>query len=250
MTSYGMSRSTTRDIGELGSSRFTNISNLERWVSTIGGAALAIDGVRRRNWVGVLAGLAGGALVFRGLSGHCYCYELLGKSTAKHKPSTAVPAREGVKIEKTISIDRAVDELFLIWRDVENLPRVMRHLKRVEAIDDRRSRWVADGPLGTAVEWEAEIFNERKNELIAWRSLPGGDIETAGSVHFRSLGNDGGTELSISLKYNPPAGKLGDRLASFLGGGLEQELDEDIRLFKSVLEAGPAASALSESYRR
>ena len=114
----------------------------------------------------------------------------------------------------------------------------MRHLWHVEAQDGGRSQWIAKGPLGTTVQWQAEILNEREPELIAWRSLPGGDVETAGSIHFKPLTDDRGTALTISMKYNPPAGKSGATLASLLGSGLQQELDEDLRQFKTALETG------------
>src|SRR5438552_12278155 len=105
----------------------------------------------------------------------------------------------------------------------------MRHLKNVQTLDNQRSHWVAEGALGKDVEWDAEIINERENEMLAWRSLPGGDIDTAGSVHFKPLGHDRGTQVTISMKYNPPAGRLGEALAELLGDGLEEKLDEDLR---------------------
>ena len=174
----------------------------------------------------------------RGITGHCHGYEALGIDTAKHSPAAAMSASQGVKIEKEIIVHRSPEDLYAFWRDVENLPHVMQHLHQVDAIDSQRSRWVAKGPLGTIVEWEAETINEREGELIAWRSLPGGDIDTAGSVRFKSLGHDRGTLVSISLKYNPPAGKVGATIASLLGSGLQQELDRDMRGFKSYMEAG------------
>ena len=89
-----------------------------------------------------------------------------------------------------------------------------------------------------SVEWDAEIFNERDKELIAWRSLPGGDIETAGSVHFQPLGEGRGTAVNVSMKYNPPGGKLGDAVASLLGSGLARQIKDDLHRFKSIMEAG------------
>jgi uncharacterized membrane protein len=185
-------------------------------------------------------GLLGAGLLHRGATAHCYVYDFLGVDTAEHNPATAVPAQEGVKVEHTIAVNLPAEQLFAFWRDVENLPRAMRHLKHIEALDRQRSHWVAEGPLGVTVEWDAEIFNERENELIAWRSLPGGDLETAGSVHFRPLGEGRGTAISVSMKYNPPGGKLGASIASLLGSGLEHEMAEDLRRFKSVMEAGEA----------
>jgi uncharacterized membrane protein len=157
-----------------------------------------------------------------------------------------VPAQQGVKLEKTIIIERPAADLYRFWRRLENLPQVMRHLKSVQSIDSQHSRWVAEGALGKDLEWDAEIINEREDEMLAWRSLPGGDIETAGSVHFRQLENDRGTEVVVSVKYNPPVGKMGAHLATLLGEGLEQKLNEDLETFKQTMETGMApAPAIS-----
>jgi uncharacterized membrane protein len=118
----------------------------------------------------------------------------------------------------------------------------MRHLKYVETTDDKHSHWKAEGAFGADVKWDAEIINDRKNELIAWRSLPGGDVDTAGSIHFCPRNQGEITEVTLSMKYNPPAGKVGAQIASLLGEGLEQKLDEDLNRFKEVMETGlPAA---------
>jgi uncharacterized membrane protein len=156
-----------------------------------------------------------------------------------------VPAHQGLKIERTVVVQRSPEELYKFWRRLENLPQVMQHLKYVETIDHEHSHWKAEGAFGSDVEWDAEILNERENEMIAWRSLPGGDVDTAGSVHLRPLGNEG-TEVTLSMKYNPPAGKIGARVASLFGEGLEEKLDEDLCRFKEVMETGmPAAPAVS-----
>jgi uncharacterized membrane protein len=112
----------------------------------------------------------------------------------------------------------------------------MSNLKKVEQLDSQRSHWVARGPIGSEIEWDAEIHNERGNELIAWRSLPGGDIDTAGSIHFRPARQPRVTEVTLSMKFNPPAGRIGARIAEWLGEGLEQKLDEDLPRFKQVME--------------
>lgn len=218
-----------------GVSQVRNIGQGERICSMVGGAILVLGGLPRGK---ILRTLIGGALLYRGITGHCHCYQALGLDTSDHPDHTAVPAQQGIKVEHSITINRPADELFAFWRSVENLPQVMRHLETVEEVDRQRSRWSAKGPLGKIVAWEAEIINERESELIAWRSLPGGDIETAGSVHFRQLENDRGTAVVVSMKYNPPAGKLGATVASLLGSGLARELEDDMRRFKSHMETG------------
>ncbi|MBW3598867.1 MAG: DUF2892 domain-containing protein, partial [Planctomycetes bacterium] len=217
--------------------------------SITAGSLLVLAGLVRGKLSGLTMGLIGTSLLQRGVTGHCYCYEAFGIDTAEHNPATAVPAREGVKVEKTLTINCPAEKLYSFWREVENLPRVMRHLKSVESIDRERSHWVADGPLGIEVQWDAEVFQQRENELIAWRSLPGGDIETAGSVHFRPLG-DRGTALVVSMKYNPPGGKAGANVASLLGSGLEDEMEDDLRRFKSFMEAGETPTTEGQPHGR
>jgi uncharacterized membrane protein len=223
-----------------------NVSDAERKGSVLAGSALVLIGLARGRLGGLTAALAGGALLYRGFTGHCYGYEALGINTAEHGPATAVPALEGEKVEKSINVQRTPEDLYRFWRNFENLPRVMPHLRSVQPIDATRSHWEADGILGRSVHWDAEVFNERENELIAWRSLPGGDVDTAGSVHFKALPHDRGTTVTVSIKYNPPAGKIGAGVASVFGEGLEQKLSEDLRHFKSIMEAGESATTVGQ----
>jgi uncharacterized membrane protein len=222
-----------------------NVGDSERVLSVAAGLGLGLLGLARGRLSGLAMTATGAALVWRGYTGRCQCYQALGINTAKRKPATAVPAQQGCKLERTIIVDKSPADLYQFWRKLENLPRVMRHLKSVETCDNQRSHWVATGALGKDVEWDAEIINERENEMIAWRSLPGGDVETAGSVHFKPLASGSGTEVAVSMKYNPPAGKVGARIVSLLGAGLEDKLDEDLNTFKQVMETGmPAAPAV------
>jgi uncharacterized membrane protein len=215
-----------------------NISQREKFISMAAGGGLLIAGLSRGKAGGLLLGLCGAALAYRGWTGHCQAYQMLGVDTSRHNPAVGVPAQQGYKVQRTLTIHRTAEDLFAYWRDLKNLPRVMRHLKSVDIVDEHRSRWTASGPLGVSVHWEAEIFNEREPELIAWRSLPGAPLETAGSVRFSPQPHDRGTAVTVSMKYNPPAGKVGATIASLLGSDVEQELDEDLRRFKSMMEAG------------
>jgi uncharacterized membrane protein len=213
-----------------------NISEKERLVSAATGAGLVALGLVRGRLEGLLLGGLGSALIWRGYTGRCQCYAALGIDTAEHNPVTSVPAQQGEKVERTVSIHCSPERLYRFWRQLENLPRVMSHLSKVEQLDSQRSHWVAKGPLDSEIEWDAEIHNERANELIAWRSLPGGDIGTAGSVHFRPARQPGVTELTLSMKYTPPAGRIGACIAEWLGEGMEQRLEEDLQRLKQVME--------------
>jgi uncharacterized membrane protein len=222
----------------------TNLGDAERVLSLAAGIGLGLIGLSVGRLKGLAMGALGAGLIWRGYSGRCQCYAALGIDTAEHNRATAVPAQLGRKVEKSIVVNRAPSDLYHFWRRLENLPRVMQHLKDVYAVDGLRSHWVAEGVLGQDVEWDAELINERENEMISWRSLPGGDVDTAGSVHFKPLDQNRATEVTVSMKYNPPAGKVGARIAGLMGAGLERKLDDDLCRFKQLMEAGrPAAMA-------
>jgi uncharacterized membrane protein len=223
-----------------------NLSDAERWLSAAGGAALGLFGLARGSLGGLALAAAGGSLLYRGLGGRCPVYRALDVSTAGRRgPATSVPAGHGVKVEQSVAVNRPAGDLFRFWRDVENFGRSMTHLESVKDLGGGRSHWVARGPLGVTAAWDAEIFNERPNELIAWRSLPGGGVETAGSVHFLPAPGGRGTEVRVSLKYNPPAGKLGIAAACLLGESPESQIREDLRHFKQLMETGEIPTSRS-----
>ena len=216
-----------------------NVGDGERWLSAAGGAALGLFGLSRGSLGGLALAAAGGALVYRGLSGHCDVYQALDVSTAAPRGrTTSIAAGRGVKVEQSLTINRPAADLYRFWRDVENLGRFMGHLESVKDLGNRRSHWTARAPLGASVEWDAEIHTERDNELIGWRSLPGSEVDTAGSVHFVPAPGGRGTEVRVSLKYDPPAGKLGAAAARLLGASPASQIREDLRRFKQLMEAG------------
>jgi uncharacterized membrane protein len=147
-----------------------------------------------------------------------------------------------VHIETSIAIEKPPEELYAFWRDFTNLPLFMRNLQSVSVIDDTRSHWIASGPAGTHVEWDAEIYNEIKNELIAWRSLEDADVVNAGSVRFQAGPTGHGTFVRVTMNYNPPAGRVGAGLAELLGAEPSQLIKEDLRRLKQLAEAGEIAT--------
>ncbi|HYE65468.1 MAG TPA: SRPBCC family protein [Pyrinomonadaceae bacterium] len=221
--------------------REVNLSETERWASIIGGGALALYGLTRWSPGGFVLALAGGSLIYRGASGHCDVYGALGISTAGaegQNRNVSVSADRGIKVEKSVTVDKSPEELYRFWRNFENLPRFMNHLESVKDLGGGRSHWVAKAPAGTSVEWDAEIYNEKENELIAWRSLEGADVDNAGSVRFESAPGGRGTEVRVALRYSPPGGLLGAAIAKLFGESPEQQIEEDLRRFKQLMEAG------------
>lgn len=229
-----------------------NVGEAEQMASKIGGGVLVGVGLIRGGIGGlVLAGL-GGALLYRGATGHCALYSAIGANTAEdHGAADSVPAQAGVRVEEAITIAREPQELFAFWRDYTNLTKFMSDIESVSATDPqgRTSHWVARGPLGTKVEWDAEIHNETPGELIAWRSTAG-QMETAGSVHFTRAPGGRGTEVRVNQKFNPPAGMLGIAVAKLLGHNPESVTRENLRRLKMLMEAGTIATVAGQSSGR
>ncbi|MDQ3282000.1 MAG: DUF2892 domain-containing protein [Acidobacteriota bacterium] len=220
-----------------------NVSEPERWVSVIFGSALAAYGLKMRSLPGIAVAAIGGALVHRGATGHCMVYDTMGVSTAEEQErNVSVPYGRGVRVEKAVTINSTPEELYSFWRNFTNLPRFMHNLESVEVHDDKRSRWVAKGPAGSKVEWEAEIINEVPNELIGWRSLEGSQIDNAGSVHFTRASGGRGTEVKVVLRYDPPAGVVGATLSKILGEDPALNVQEDLRRLKMLVETGELAT--------
>lgn len=229
-----------REPGETG----VNVGQTERLISGIAGAALIVLALRRKRLRGLLLPI-GGNLLARAVSGRCPVNRALGRNTARGgrvSPVASVARGEGIKVEHSVSVNRPVNEVYRFWRSLENLPRFMDHLEAVVVIDEDRSHWTAKGPAGTKVEWDAEIHNEIPDELLAWRSLPGSDVDNAGSVHFTPVGN--ATEVRVVLSYDPPAGKVGATVAKLLGEEPSQQVQDDLRRFKQVMEAEEAPAPI------
>jgi uncharacterized membrane protein len=144
----------------------------------------------------------------------------------------------GVEVTQAITINRPRNEVYSFWRNFENLPRFMSHLESVEVADERRSCWKAKAPAGMTVEWEAEMLEDRPNELISWRSLPNSEVPNSGKVQFRDAPGNRGTELLVELRYQPPGGKLGALVAKLFGEEPNQQVKSDLRRLKQVLEIG------------
>jgi uncharacterized membrane protein len=142
----------------------------------------------------------------------------------------------GIHVEEAVTVSRPPSEVFRFWRNFENLPRFMNHLRAVSQREAGISHWVARGPAGMNVEWDARIINEIDGRLIAWQSLEGSEVSTAGSVNFRETPR--GTEVRVHLQYSPPAGKLGAAVARLLGEEPTVQIHDDLRRFKQLIETG------------
>jgi uncharacterized membrane protein len=138
---------------------------------------------------------------------------------------------------KSVTVKRARQEVYDFWRELDRLPDFMFHLEKVTITGPGRTHWVAKGPAGP-VEWDAEITDDRLGEVIAWRSLEGSDVPNGGSVRFTDAPADRGTEVHVDLHYDPIAGKAGATFAKLFGEEPRQQLRDDLRRFKQVMETG------------
>ena len=228
------------DAGEAAARSGRNISDVEKWVSIAAGTGLALYGLSRLKRNGWLFAGLGGMLLRRGVTQHCDVYEAFGMNTATRSDDTraALAGPRGVNVLESVTISRSIEELYRFWRNLENLPQFMRHLENVEKITETISHWRAKGPAGMTVEWDAEVYNEVPNKLIAWRSLEGADVVSAGSVNFDRAADGMATRVTVHLQYSPPLGKVGAAVARAFGADAETEIRDDLQRFKTMVESG------------
>lgn len=232
------------------SSHRVNIGDTERWVSLLGGSLLALYGITRHSKTGLAMALLGGAVALRAVKGHSGTYQRLGmrsfSGAGGERNSIRGPA---VRVERSITVDRPVEEVYRFWRDLENLPRFMEHLIDVRMLPSGFYRWVAKAPMGT-VEWDAEILEDQVPWLISWRSVEGSAIDNAGSVRFSQSAGGQGTEVRVELAYKPPAGAMGALVARLLGEEPSVQVRDDLERFKEIVESGETAviSSWTASY--
>jgi uncharacterized membrane protein len=214
------------DIRPLPPNRFAanNLGPLERYISLFGGTALLIGGMRRGRLSMIMGG---GILLYRGATGFCPIYgALIGDP--KH----------GTQIEKSITVHKPVEEVYRMWRHIEDLPRFMSHLKSVTAANEHQSHWIANVPPPFGLEWDAEITDDQENRKISWRSLPGSSIHHTGSVLFHSVLARNGTEIKLMISCTAAGGSIGGAVAKLLAMLTEQQIREDLRAFKAAAETG------------
>ena len=229
----------------------TNVGQRERLASMLGGGALLLYAISRPSRSSVPLTLGGAYLLYRGLTGKDVLYDLLEINRAGGDDGN------GIEVERSMTINRSREEVYRFWREFENFPRFMEHLEAVRRMDDEiegeraeRSHWVARAPLGTSIEWDAEIVDERENELIAWRSLPGSEINHWGKVEFKDAPGDRGTEIHVRLIYEPPVGSTGTAIAMLFGESPAQQIREDLRHFKQIMETGETATTFGQASGR
>lgn len=211
-----------------------DVGDTERWGSLISGGAMVLLGLRERSLRGALMALAGGGLAYHGAMGQKSLKDQVTEATGLDKP---------IRVEKTVTIfNKSPEELYQFWHNLENLPRFMKHLESVTVIDQTRSHWVAKAPLDNKVEWDAEIINDQPNHLIAWASVEGADVENSGFVRFTPAPPGRGTEVKVVLEYHIPGGMVAATIAKLFGEEPEQQIGDELRRFKMLMETGEIAT--------
>jgi len=152
----------------------------------------------------------------------------------------------GIKIKKSVTVNRPTEVLYSYWRNLSNLPRLFENVLSVEILDSSRSHWTLRVPGGINLEWSAEITVDRKNEMIGWRSLDDADLDNAGYVRFEPAVGGRGTVVRVALQYNPPAGRLGSAVSALLGEKPASQVVEALRKFKQLMESGEIATAADQ----
>ena len=225
---------------------YLNMPDTERYLSTLSGAGLIGFGLTQPSWKRWLYIALGGVLLKRGLTGHCDLYEQLHIDTRHPAPKSSEEGNTKTRLESSIDIRCPAQGLYTFWRQLNHLPRVLRHVVAVEPRDGVHSHWVVQGPLGQQFEWDARIINDHENELIAWETLPGASVPNAGSIRFEEL-SSGITRVKVAVEFQAPGRSVSLIAAKLLGDSPQKELEEDLAAFKDFAEREltPASHSLN-----
>jgi len=216
-----------------------NVSGIERVASIAAGAALLAWAARRGTPRRLPTTITALGLLGRGAAGYCPINAATGRGRRRDHARRALAGSRGIRVVESTTIDAPAWTLYDFWRQLENLPQIVPQIDRVDVVDDTRSHWTMRGPAGVTLEWDARIINDIPGEKIAWESLPGSDIASAGSITFTPVGR-GRTKVGVLLQYDPPGGKLGAALASIMGRAPAADVREGLRRVKQLIELGSA----------
>jgi uncharacterized membrane protein len=212
------------------SSNVINVGKVERIISLAAGAFLYSASARGKQNIFKKAIRYGGIyFLYRGISGNCPLTAMIKKEEfERHAPAVNIRTCFIVRAPRKLAYDS--------WRNIEGLPRFLKHIKKIRVVDELHSRWIFKTSGGIpSVEWKAEIIDQEDGRELSWRSMPGSKIETAGKINFADT--TGGTEVNVLITYRPPAGYIGSAIATILNPGLRQMIERDLSNFKKYIEA-------------
>jgi uncharacterized membrane protein len=196
----------------------------------IAGSALAVFGISRRSNAGLALAAAGGAIAYFG-------------TRAASSDATDESLARG-----SVLVNCSAQDAYRRYRNLEDLPKFMHHLKSVTKIGEGQYRWVALGPLGTSIQWDSEIIEDREGEFISWRSLPGSELTAAGAVRFQTAPTGRGTTITATTHFDHPAGKLGAAVAKLFGKDPSFLMQQDLRRLKALIEAGEIPTIAGQTH--
>lgn len=229
------------DMVRVSKTKQLNAADVEHIAAIAGGVGLFLLGYRRGGVGGMLFKIGGVAMALRGQQGYRRLYEAIG---VRFGDTPTGLGTRSVKVESSVVVAATPKEMYLLWRNLENLPVFMEHLLMVRELDDKRSRWRARAPAAMIIEWDAEIINDIPDELIAWQTLEGSGVDNAGSVHFEPV--DGGTRIHVVLRYDPPADTLGVWIAKIFRYDAQTQIDQDLRRFKAIVDVSALQSSTGD----
>jgi uncharacterized membrane protein len=191
---------------------------VQRWGAVIGGGALAIFGLTRRSPLGVALAAGGGTLAYLGAN----------RNASRREPTAWT----------TLLVNCKPQDAYRLWKDLDELPQFMRRLEAITVLDKNRSRWVALGPMGRRITWDAELVADRENEYIEWRSLPGSEVQVNLRVGFLKAPADRGTLISAIMEFRQSSAPGSAALARFLSKGAHFAMRQDLRRLEALMETG------------
>jgi len=221
---------------ETGDTQTSSKEALQHWGALVGGSALAVIGITRRSPVGWALAAAGGALAYSGLR------------TGSSNGTQQSHRQDRPELGSNILVNASPQEAFQLWRDLENAPRFMNHIESVAMLDERRSQWTAVGPMGAKLSWTAEITDDRPGEYIAWRSLPGSDLNVEGRVEFKPAPGKRGTVVHSTMHYTLANRALRNAASGFVGRQASFFMRQDLRRFKALIETGEIPTTKGQSH--
>ncbi len=203
-------------------------AGIQRWGALLGGGALAVYGLTRRSAAGVALAATGGALAYFGVTNHRTPKKIVSHSS--------------------ILVNCSREQAYQFWRDANELPRFVRHLESFSKLGERQFRWTVLGPGGSRFSIDTEMFTDRPNELIQWRSLPDSPVGVEGSVEFGAAPASRGTIVDVRMRYGPLPGAAGRAIAKMFGKYPDFVLEQDLRRFKALVETGEIPTTDGQSH--
>lgn len=224
-----------------------NVGQRERAISMVMGGTLMALAMRQRS-----AGLAlaSAGLLHRGATGHCYAYQALGIDTARDQQQHRATSEYAAHVERSMTIGKPAQELYALWRDPQNLRKIMEHFAEVSATGETTAHWKMPLPVGGSIEWDTRIVEERPGEMIRWESLPGTSMPNEGRLQFHPATGNRGTIATLRMRFNAPGGALGTWAAKAMRIVPSTVLMRTLHRFKNIAETGEIASSARDSSAR